>query len=99
MIMNNQKQSIIIVAAVFIIVGAVFLVLATFLASSYTVHKDSRGFLYSSLIGAAANIILNIILLSQGFSVTSVSIVLKEKTALHTDICKAVPIGKIFSFM
>ncbi len=44
-----------------LLVGYVFLTLATFLSSSYNVYKDSRGFLYSSTAGAIINVILNFI--------------------------------------
>lgn len=46
-----------------IIVGTLFLVLATFLSSQYTVKKDSKGFLFSSTAGAGINILLNFILI------------------------------------
>ncbi len=46
-----------------IIVGTLFLVLATFLSSQYTVRKDSKGFLLSSSVGALINIMLNFILI------------------------------------
>lgn len=46
-----------------IIVGTLFLVLATFLSSQYTVKKDSKGFLFSSTSGAVINILLNFILI------------------------------------
>ena len=36
---------------------------ATFLSASYNVHKDSKGFLFSALVGAISNIILNITLI------------------------------------
>lgn len=41
--------------------GTSILVLATFLSTSYTVHKDSKGFLFSATIGAIINICLNLI--------------------------------------
>lgn len=47
----------------FLIVGFVFLTLGTFLSSYYTVNKDSKGFLFSGLTGAVANIILNAMLI------------------------------------
>lgn len=43
----------------FLIVGCVYLTLGTFMATSYTVHKDSFGYLFSGLFGAFFNIILN----------------------------------------
>lgn len=41
--------------------GTSVLVLSTFLSTSYTVHKDSKGFLFSATIGAIINICLNLI--------------------------------------
>ena len=35
-----------------LIIGFIFMTLATFISTSYNVHKDSKGFLYSGLIGA-----------------------------------------------
>ena len=46
-----------------LIVGTCILVLGTFLSTSYTVHKDSKGFLFSASIGAVVNILLNFILI------------------------------------
>ena len=43
----------------FLLFGFIFMTLATFLSSSYNVHKDSKGFLVSAAIGAILNIILN----------------------------------------
>lgn len=43
----------------FLIIGCVYLTLATFMSTSYTVHKDSKGFLFSATFGAVLNIILN----------------------------------------
>ena len=37
--------------------------MGTFLASSYTVNKDSKGFLFSAITGALINIILNYFLI------------------------------------
>jgi len=45
----------------FLVFGFVFMTLATFISTSYNVHKDSKGFLFSGLSGAIANIILNFI--------------------------------------
>ena len=42
----------------FLIIGCVFLTLGTFMSTSYTVHKDSKGFLLSGTIGAMLNICL-----------------------------------------
>ena len=47
----------------YLLVGFVFLSLATFLSTMYTVHKDSLAFLLSSLLGAAVNIVLNFVLI------------------------------------
>ena len=47
----------------FLMVGSIFMTLATFLSTSYTVHKDSRAFLISGSVGAVLNIILNWILI------------------------------------
>lgn len=46
-----------------LLVGSSVLTLGTFLSNEYNVHKDSKGFLYSSLIGAVANLILNYLLI------------------------------------
>ena len=43
----------------FLIIGCVYLTLGTFIATSYTVHKDSFGYLFSGTFGAAFNIVLN----------------------------------------
>ena len=43
----------------FLIIGCVYLTLGTFMSTSYTVHKDSKGFLLSATFGAVLNIILN----------------------------------------
>ena len=42
-----------------LIIGFIFMTLSTFISTSYNVHKDSKGFLYSSIVGAITNIILN----------------------------------------
>ena len=47
----------------FLVVGYVFMTSATFISSSYNVHKDSKGFLYSGIVGAIINIVLNFILI------------------------------------
>lgn len=47
----------------YLIVGFIFMTLGTFLATSYTVYKDSRGFLLSGLTGAVINVVLNWILI------------------------------------
>lgn len=44
-----------------LIVGSAVLTLGTFLSNEYTAHKDSKGFLYSSLLGAIVNVTLNYI--------------------------------------
>lgn len=43
----------------FLVVGCVYLTIGTFMATSYTVHKDSFGYLFSGMFGAILNIILN----------------------------------------
>lgn len=45
----------------YLIVGFVFMTLGSFIATSYTVHKDSMGFLISGTVGAIINLILNFI--------------------------------------
>ena len=47
----------------YLIVGFVFMTLGSFIATSYTVHKDSMGFLMSGTVGAIINLILNFILI------------------------------------
>lgn len=47
----------------FLTIGCVYLTLGTFIATSYTVHKDSFGFLFSATFGAFFNVILNYILI------------------------------------
>lgn len=47
----------------FLIIGCVFLTLGTFIGTSYTVHKDSFGYLFSGTFGAAFNIALNFMLI------------------------------------
>jgi len=47
----------------YLVIGFVFLTIASFLSTSYTVNKDSKGFLISSSCGAIINIILNAILI------------------------------------
>lgn len=43
----------------YLIIGMAFSTLATFLATSYTVHFNSKGYLFSGMCGAAVNILLN----------------------------------------
>ena len=43
----------------FLTIGCIYLTLGTFMATSYTVHKDSFGYLFSAMFGAAFNIALN----------------------------------------
>ena len=45
----------------YLIIGYVFLTLGSFLGTSYTVNKDSMGYLASGSCGAAVNIILNFV--------------------------------------
>lgn len=47
----------------FLIVGYVYLTLGSFMATSYTVHKDSFGYLFSGIFGAIFNIVLNFALI------------------------------------
>lgn len=47
----------------FLIIGVVYMTLGTFMATSYTVHKDSLGFLISGMFGAIINIVMNVILI------------------------------------
>lgn len=47
----------------FLIIGYVYLTLATFMSTSYNVHKDSMGYLLSATFGAVFNIVLNFILI------------------------------------
>lgn len=43
----------------FLTIGCIYLTLGTFMATSYTVHKDSFGYLFSAMFGAVFNIALN----------------------------------------
>ena len=47
----------------FLIIGSVFMTLGTFMSTSYNVHKDNKGFLFSGMIGAFLNLVLNFILI------------------------------------
>lgn len=47
----------------YLFIGVVFLTSASFLSASYTVHKDSTGFLKSGISGAIVNILLNFALI------------------------------------
>lgn len=47
----------------YLVVGCVFLSIASFLGAYYTVNKDSKGFLYSSSVAAAINLALNYLLI------------------------------------
>ena len=47
----------------YLFMGFLFLTLGTFLSTSYTVNKDSKGFLVSGMLGAIVNIILNYLLI------------------------------------
>ena len=47
----------------FLTVGCVYLTLASFMATSYTVHKDSFGYLFSGMFGAVFNIAMNFVLI------------------------------------
>ncbi len=44
-------------------VGCVYLTMASFMATSYTVHKDSFGYLFSGMFGAIFNIVMNFMLI------------------------------------
>lgn len=46
----------------FLFLGAVFSSLASFLGTTYMVHKNTSGFIKTSIIGAIINILLNLIL-------------------------------------
>lgn len=46
-----------------LIMGFVFSTLGSFVATSYTVHKDSFGFFVSGTVGAVINIVLNFLLI------------------------------------
>lgn len=45
----------------FLVVGSIYLTLGTFMATSYTVHKDSFGYLFSATFGAGIKIIINLL--------------------------------------
>ena len=47
----------------YLIIGFVFLSLASFLGTSYQVYKDSKGMLFSSVAAAITNLLLNLILI------------------------------------
>ena len=47
----------------FLLIGSVYMTFGTFFASSYTVHKDSFGYLFSGSFGAIFNVILNFALI------------------------------------
>lgn len=47
----------------FLTVGCVYLTLASFMATSYTVHKDSFGYLFSGMFGAVFNVVMNFALI------------------------------------
>ena len=47
----------------FLLIGSVYMTFGTFFASSYTVHKDSFGYLFSGSFGAIFNASLNCILI------------------------------------
>lgn len=47
----------------FLIIGCVYMTLGSFMATSYTVHKDSFGFLFSAMFGAIFNIAFNYVLI------------------------------------
>lgn len=47
----------------FLTVGCVYLTMASFMATSYTVHKDSFGYLFSGMFGAIFNVVMNFMLI------------------------------------
>lgn len=47
----------------YLLIGFLFMSFGTFLSTSYTVNKDSKGFLLSGMTGAILNIILNLLLI------------------------------------
>ena len=47
----------------FLVLGYIFMTMGTFVSTSYNVHKDSKGFLFSGSFGAICNVILNILLI------------------------------------
>lgn len=47
----------------YLMLGFVFMALGSFVGTSYTVHKDSWGFLISGTIGAVVNVILNFVMI------------------------------------
>ena len=47
----------------FLIIGYVFITMGAFLATAYTVNKDSKGFLFSGCCGDIVNVILNFLLI------------------------------------
>lgn len=84
----------------YLIIGFVFLTIATFLSSTYTVNKDSKGFLYSGTCGALLNIVLNWILIKRigiagaaiatavGYIVVFVYRVVDTKKYVKINLCK-----------
>lgn len=46
-----------------LVIGQVFVALSGFIATSYMIHKDSWGVLFSSMGGAIVNIVLNLLLI------------------------------------
>ena len=55
--------SLLLIIKPFLIIGNVFMTTGTFLASWYTVNKDSKGYLFSATCGAVVNIVLNLALI------------------------------------
>lgn len=49
----------------FLTIGFVYMTLGTFMGTSYTVHKDSWGTLFSASFGAGMNIVLNFLFIPQ----------------------------------
>ncbi|MBR3269963.1 polysaccharide biosynthesis C-terminal domain-containing protein [Candidatus Saccharibacteria bacterium] len=46
-----------------LMIGHIFMTLATFMSTSYNVKKDNKGFLYSATVGALMNVVLNAVLI------------------------------------
>ncbi|MBF0601916.1 oligosaccharide flippase family protein [Limosilactobacillus oris] len=47
----------------FLVIGVVYMTLGTFIGTSYSVHKDSVGFLISGMFGAIINVVLNLLMI------------------------------------
>lgn len=51
--------------AIPLVIATCILIFATYLSTSYTVHKDSKGFLRSAILGAIVNLTLNLLLVKR----------------------------------